>query len=63
MIDGWIFRNLKVMREKKLQKLRRVFFNENVAEEIKTGYIYAFVASLKKIYKMIKRLFKGSRRG
>lgn len=61
LLDGWIVRNLRVDRERKLRKVRRVFCHEDVGGEPRPGLFFRLVLSLKRLYRFLRQPFRRSR--
>ena len=55
LIGGWIFRNLQVSRQRRLQKLRQVFYNQDDGVEVKTSRFYRSVRPLRKALRHLRK--------
>lgn len=62
LLDGWIFRNLQDVRRRRLRKLRRVFYHEDVEDVRPAGWIHRGLLSYKRLYKKRKKTKKARRR-
>lgn len=54
-IDRWLFRNLQALSRKKIAKLRRVFYGEEVRDEARVGFVFRALRFLKRIRNSLKR--------
>ena len=59
LIDGWIVRNLEVVRKRRIQKLRRVFYGDRDAPDVRPGWFYRLMLSLKRTLRRLKKWRKG----